>query len=68
MRGQGGGRMKSVQDLIDEKVIEAIGWAYADCFVMLDKGLDPREAELPEVLERARKDLELGDETVCSSS
>lgn len=49
--------MKTVQDLIDEAAITAIGWAYADCCATLDRGGDPRDEEMPNVLERARKDL-----------
>jgi len=42
---------------IDAARWEAIGWAYADCCVSLDKGEDPRQNEMPEVLARARIDL-----------
>lgn len=42
-----------------ELVAMAIGWAYADCCVALDEGRDPREHEMPEVLQRALSDLEL---------
>ena len=36
---------------------EAIGWAHADACVDLDKGNDPRTKEVPDMLDRARKDL-----------
>ena len=49
--------MKTVQDLIDEAAIMAIGWAYADCCTTLDNGKDPRHNDMAEVLARARKDL-----------
>ncbi|PHR58767.1 MAG: hypothetical protein COA47_10195 [Robiginitomaculum sp.] len=43
----------------DDRAIEAIGWAYADCCVTLDKGGDPRQTVMPDVLVRATKDLGL---------
>jgi len=42
-----------------DKVIEAIGWAYADCCADLDKGKDPRKTDMSDVLKRAIKDLDL---------
>ena len=36
---------------------EAIGWAYADCCVTLDKGGDPRKTDMADVILRAREDL-----------
>ncbi|MBE9515947.1 MAG: hypothetical protein IME93_03100 [Proteobacteria bacterium] len=39
------------------KWVEALGWAYADCCATLDNGGDPRKTEMPDVLERATKDL-----------
>lgn len=46
-----------------DKVIEAIGWAYADCCTTLDKGGDPRQTDMADVIERATKDLELDGNT-----
>ena len=43
----------------EAKTIQAIGWAYADCCGTLDQGGDPRKTEMPGVLERATKELEL---------
>lgn len=37
---------------------EAIGWAHTDACIMLDKGHDPRLTEVPDLLVRARADLE----------
>ena len=37
---------------------EAIGWTHADACVDLDKGFDPRLKEVPEMLDRARVDLD----------
>ena len=42
---------------LTKEVIEAIGWAYADCFLTLDKGGDPRETDMGDVFEKATKDL-----------
>lgn len=36
---------------------EAIGWTHANACVTLDKGEDPRLQEVPNILERAKKDL-----------
>ena len=36
---------------------EALGWAHADACCTLDIGGDPRLTEVPEMLDRARKDL-----------
>jgi hypothetical protein len=36
---------------------EAIGWTHADACVTLDRGGDPRLAEVPDLLHRARFDL-----------
>lgn len=38
-------------------VAMAVGWAYTDCCVALDKGNDPRKNDLADVLERAKRDL-----------
>ena len=37
--------------------LEAIGWTFADDCVDLNEGRDPRKKEVPEMLERARRDL-----------
>jgi len=42
---------------IDEKAIQALGWAYADACVDLDEGRDPRQKLVPEMMERAIIDL-----------
>ena len=36
---------------------EAIGWAHANACIDLDNGKDPRQKEVPELLERAMVDL-----------
>ncbi len=42
-----------------DSAYEAIGWAYADCCVTLDKGKDPRKTNMADVIKRAKKDLDL---------
>ena len=42
-----------------ENVIQAIGWTHAEMCIALDKDEDPREIEMPEILERAKFDLKL---------
>lgn len=37
--------------------MEAIGWAYSYACDALDKGKEIRTMEVPEIIERARKDL-----------
>ena len=37
---------------------EAIGWTHADACICLDKGNDPRLTEVPDILHRAKIDLE----------
>lgn len=49
---------EKLEDLIREARVEAIGWAYADCCVTLDKGKDPRQTDMSDVLERSYKDLD----------
>lgn len=44
---------------IEEAVLLAIGWTFADCCVDLDEGRDPREKNVPEMLKRAMIDLDL---------
>jgi hypothetical protein len=41
------------------KVYEAIGWTHTFCCSSLDNGIDPRTIEVPEMLEKAKKQLEL---------
>lgn len=37
--------------------VAAVGWAYADCCVTLDKGEDPHHVHMPDVLGRMEKDF-----------
>lgn len=46
-----------LEHYIERVRIEAIGWMHADACVTLDRGNDPRTVEVPEILERAKKDL-----------
>lgn len=45
-----------------EMLCEAVGWAYADYCISLDKGDDPRKQEMSSVLERAFTDLGIRNE------
>jgi hypothetical protein len=52
-------RIAELEKSQSDKVFGAIGWAYADCCITLDKGGDPRQTDMNDVLSRARIDLEL---------
>ena len=56
-------KRKKHSDIKYDAAIEAIGWAYADCCVTLDKGDDPRNTLMPDVIKRAEKDLKLKNAT-----
>jgi len=47
---------------LSAEVCQAIGWAYADCCMILDGGGDPRQTEMSDVLRRAGKDLGRGND------
>ena len=47
-----------LEHYIESVRAEAIGWTHADACITLDKGDDPRLIEVPEILSRARRDLE----------
>jgi len=44
---------------VEAQRIEAIGWTWAKACSVLDKEGDPRIAEIPLLLEEAKKDLSL---------
>ena len=46
-----------LEHYVEEVRTQALGWANADACVALDKGDDPRLWNVPDLLERARKDL-----------
>jgi len=48
------------RELVEEESM-ALGWMWAECCSMLDRGGDPRKEEVPDMLERYRADME-GDE------
>jgi len=50
---------QKIEDYIEQQRIEAIGWAMADACVHLDEGKDYRQVEVPIILERAKKDLDV---------
>lgn len=43
---------------MSERWIEALGWMHAEACTTLDRGEDPRDTHVPELLERARRDLD----------
>ncbi len=52
--------LDSVKRVEEEKrlrIMQGIGWAYADCCHTLDGGNDPRKTDMADVQERALKDL-----------
>lgn len=46
-----------LEELVKEKQILAIGWAYGDVCSNLDKGKDPREENVPDILVKAKEAL-----------
>ncbi len=46
-----------LEHYVEQERIMAIGWTHAEACGTLDKGNDPRTANVPEILERAKKDL-----------
>ena len=46
-----------LEHYIDGVRAEAIGWMHAEACTTLDGGDDPRLTEVPDILERAKKDL-----------
>lgn len=46
-----------LEEYIDGVRAEAIGWTHADACVCLDEGGDPRHINIPDQLERAKRDL-----------
>lgn len=46
-----------LEHYIESVRAEAIGWMHADACTMLDRGDDPRTAEVPDIYSRAMIDL-----------
>ena len=46
-----------LEHYIEQERMLAIGWCHADACTTLDNGGDPRILEVPDILERAIKDL-----------
>jgi len=46
---------------LESKIMEAIGWAVADCRAILDDGGDPRKSDIDDVIYRAIRDLNLDE-------
>ena len=51
----------SQQSQMPDKFYEAMGWMHAECCAALDRGEDPRQMEVPGMLERAIRDLTRDD-------
>jgi hypothetical protein len=47
-----------LERLVEGARMEGIGWAYAEACATLDKGEDIRDTLVPDMLERARVDLQ----------
>ena len=43
----------------ENRFYEGIGWTYAECCAALDRGEDPRQMEVPAMLERCERDLNI---------
>lgn len=48
-----------LEALVQAARVEAIGWTHADACCDLDAGRDPRQKEVPEILARAKIDLDV---------
>jgi len=48
-----------LESLVTEARGEAVGWMYAEACIALDNGKDIRKIEVPIILEKAKRDLEL---------
>jgi len=44
---------------LETKQMEVFGWFYAEACQLVEQGIDIRKEELPKIVERAKKDLEL---------
>ena len=49
--------VKKLEKYVEGKIVEALGWMYAEACVSLDKGEDIRKQLVPDLLERAKKEL-----------
>lgn len=47
----------ALEQYVDQVRAEAIGWSHADDCTDLDKGVDPREKDCGDMLERGLRDL-----------
>lgn len=52
-------QFKELEAQIKSVFFKTLGWAYADACVALDKNEDYRKFTVPEIIERAKKDLEI---------
>ena len=49
--------LEIVKEERDSILAKAIGWTWSEACITLDRGGDPRNTEIPGLLERAMKDL-----------
>lgn len=47
---------------VEDKFYEALGWMHAECCSALDRGEDPRKAEIGDMVKRCIHDLTVGSE------
>lgn len=45
------------KDYPDNKFYEALGWMHGECCAILDRGGDPRNSDVPEMVSRCTQDL-----------
>lgn len=50
-------KLREENEKIKLLVFQVIGWTWADCCASLDRGEDPRKANVPDIIERAKCDL-----------
>jgi len=50
-----------LKEFVQSVRVKAIGWTHADDCCDLDKGMDPRDKEVPQMLQRALFDLDKKD-------
>jgi len=49
--------MDALEALIDQKRAETLGWMYAEACILLDKGQDLREVDVPSLSEKHHRDV-----------
>ena len=54
------GREIALREKVETIMMKTLGWAHADACITLDNGGDPRQTIVPDMIARAKVDLELG--------